>query len=484
MNRHNIYIVAIMLLFACMVVVFNTFPRSKYSLLEKRELALFPKFSWHSLRSGAFMAAVSSWYSDSEPFRDELMAVSMEVKHYMAVSTGEDNIAFHVTKDMPTDDSVMEKMKVQDADVGGSGKDLTVNENAKIANKGIIVVGQGSSVRAIMAYGGSSHGGGAYARAANEYKKAFGPSVNVYCMVIPTAAAFYCPERARRCTNDQRPTINHIHSLLDADVLPVDVYTALGNHAGEDIYLRTDHHWAPLGAFYAAEEFARVARVPFRQLNAYTRKVVRRYVGSMYGYSNDISIKNAPEDFVYYVPNAVRYTTIYTDYKINESYQVVGEGKPHRGTFFYKYHDGNGGAYCTFMGGDTRITKVLTGTSNHRRVLILKDSFGNALPGYLFYSFEEVHVVDYRYFTKNMRKYVADNGITDILFANNIFNAYSGRICNKYMRFLNQTNGTSARRVTAKANTVENDTATVRRTRSIPDAGNGISNGDSIKVGL
>ena len=60
MNRHNIYIVAIMLLFACMVVVFNTFPRSKYSLLEKRELALFPKFSWHSLRSGAFMAAVSS----------------------------------------------------------------------------------------------------------------------------------------------------------------------------------------------------------------------------------------------------------------------------------------------------------------------------------------------------------------------------------------------------------------------------------------
>lgn len=40
-----------------------------------------------------------------------------------------------------------------------------------------------------------------------------------------------------------------------------------------------------------------------------------------------------------------------------------------------------------------------------------------------------------------MRKYVSDNKITDILFANNIFNAYSNKICKKYTRFLHQ-NGT------------------------------------------
>ena len=86
-----------------------------------------------------------------------------------------------------------------------------------------------------------------------------------------------------------------------------------------------------------------------------------------------------------------------------------------------------------------------TSQTNHRRVLILKDSFGNALPGYLFYSFEEIHVVDFRYFAKNMKDYVRENKITDILFANNIFNAYSNKICNKYVRFLNQPNGFYAR---------------------------------------
>ena len=90
------------------------------------------------------------------------------------------------------------------------------------------------------------------------------------------------------------------------------------------------------------------------------------------------------------------------------------------------------------MGSDMRVTTVRTGTHNGRRVLILKDSFGNALPGYLFFSFEEVHVVDSRYFLKNMQDYVRDNHITDILFANNIFKAYSSHTYGSYLRFLNQ----------------------------------------------
>lgn len=90
------------------------------------------------------------------------------------------------------------------------------------------------------------------------------------------------------------------------------------------------------------------------------------------------------------------------------------------------------------MGSDTRITQVRTSVKNGRRVLILKDSFGNALPGYLFRSFEEVHVIDSRYFTQNMRKYVKNNKITDILFANNIMKAYSSGTYKNYLRFLEQ----------------------------------------------
>ena len=245
----------------------------------------------------------------------------------------------------------------------------------------------------------------------------------------------------RNRTNPQRPTIDNVIRHLSPNVKPVDIYETLGEHAEEDIYLRTDHHWAPLGAYYAAQKFAQVAGVPFRDLSSYDRKVVHGYVGSMYGYSKDISVKEAPEDFVYYIPRDVTYTTTYIDYKIDENYRVIGMGRPYKSIFFYKYKDGSGGAYCTFMGSDTRITHVQTSTHNGRRLLILKDSFGNALPGYLFYSFEDIYVVDSRYFTKNMIDYVNENQITDILFANNIFKAYSSHTYSNYVRFLTQTNG-------------------------------------------
>lgn len=257
-------------------------------------------------------------------------------------------------------------------------------------------------------------------------------------MVIPTAIEYYCPEKMKKASKPQSLTINNVMKHLAPGVKAVNIHQILGEHASEDIYLRTDHHWSPLGAYYAAKKFAEVAGVPFRDLSSYKREVVHGYVGTMYGYSKDIAVKQSPEDFVYYVPQGVEYTTTYTNYTINKNYQVTGMGKPYQGQFFVKFKDGSGGAYCTFMGGDSKITQVRTSTKNGRRVIILKDSFGNAIPGYLFFSFEEIHVIDNRYFTKNMVEYVRENKITDILFANNIFSAYSPKICNKYSAFLTQ----------------------------------------------
>jgi len=449
MIRDKIYVTIMAVLVLGLAVLFTTFPRSTFSELEKRELASFPPFTVDSLMDGSFTKDVSSWFSDSEPYRDVFMELSMQVKQWIKLTTSDDNVTFHAAETSLADqyeetDTVPDLQAIMNDTLGVYENHVTADENAKIANAGIIIVGSGDSVRALMIYGGTGKGGTGYAEAANLYKKTFGEKVNVYCMVIPTAVEFYCPEKVRKHTHPERPTITNIHAHLSADVKPVDVYTPLGQHADEDIYLRTDHHWAPLGAYYAAQKFAQVAGVPFRDLTSYERKVVHGYVGSMYGYSKDISVKNAPEDFVYYVPQGVEYETTYVNFNIDANYRVTGEGKPYKATFFYHYKDGSGGAYCTFMGGDTKLTQVRTSTHNGRRVLILKDSFGNAIPGYLFFSFEEVHVVDFRYFPKNLMAYVEENNITDILFANNIFNAYSSHAYRNYARFLAQKAGTYA----------------------------------------
>ena len=149
-------------IFAAFCVVFNVMPRSVVSELEKRELAEMPRFSLDRLMDGIFTQEVSSWYSDTEPFRDQLMTLSMQVKDLIRMSYGEDNVTFHASTESGEQmaDSG-ERMADSGAAVPDSGAaNPLLNENAKIANAGIIVVGSGPNVRALMAYGGDGNGGG------------------------------------------------------------------------------------------------------------------------------------------------------------------------------------------------------------------------------------------------------------------------------------------------------------------------------------
>ena len=416
-------------------VVFCTLPRSTYSELERRDLLRFPEFSWQRLGEGDFTQSVSNWFSDSEPFRDVLMRGSMELKSWMAFKT-RDAVTFHAAQEEP----MAEVETLAEADVLGDQRDIEefhndVNANAKMENAGVIVVGNAPDARALMAFKNKNKGEKSFAKVVNTYQTTFGPEVNVYCMIIPTAVEYYCPVNARNCTDPEFPVLTELYALVDSAVQVVDLYRVLGEHVDEDIYLRTDHHWSPLGAYYAARQFARVAGVEVPDLKDFEADTIKEYVGSMYGFSKDVNVKKSPEDFVFYKPLDVEYETTYIRYDLDEDYQIIGEGKPHQGEFFVKT-SGTGSAYCTFMGSDARITQVKTDADCPRRLLVLKDSFGNAIPGYLFGSFEEIHVIDFRYFTYNIKNYVDEHGITDILITNNISHVCSGAAGSAYKRFL------------------------------------------------
>lgn len=234
------------------------------------------------------------------------------------------------------------------------------------------------------------------------------------------------------------PAFEYLQKNLDPSVKYIDVYNQLAGHTKENIFLRTDHHWAPLGAFYVARALAAAAGVPFKDLSEFDKHVVRGYVGSMFHYTGDSIIKKSPEDFVYYTPKGVNPLTTYVNYNLNKDTQEVTEGRTHKGDFFHHYPDGAGGAYCTFMGGDHYLVKVETGVPGSRRLLIIKDSHGNPIPAYLFHSFKPLHVIDYRYFTRNLKDYIKDNHITDIVLAFGINTSSSPVNMQKVRTFLTQ----------------------------------------------
>ena len=450
MKRGFFFVAVVALAYLALAAGFNLLPRSTVSELEKRDLMHFPSFTLDSLADGSYTAAIASWYSDTEPYRDSLMEASMQFRHLLGIRLGEGHIEYLAgdrsleetgPSDLPSESE--EKVEIKQDTVKTvkafeyAEPEAGAEDVAKVSTSGIILVGSGENVRALMGFFGTENGGAKYAEVVSKYGAALGNAVKVWCMPIPTSTEFYCPEEAAKFTKKQWPVFNSIFSHLTDGVLPVDVYSVLAEHTDEPIYLRTDHHWSPLGAYYAAQEFARVAGVPFEDLSAYEEHVVHGYVGSMYGYTQNASIKRAPEDFVYYVPTGVTYETSYINYELDEEFHVVSETRPYKSKYFFSFKDGSGAAYTTFMGGDIKQTKVETDTHNGRRLLVIKDSFGNAVPGYLFYSFEEIHVADFRYFTKNVVDFVDENHITDVLFATNITNTCVPYTYSRYRKFLN-----------------------------------------------
>ncbi len=436
-GAHRVFLTIAGLAFAALAVVFLFLPRETYSELEKRDLAKFPDPADYAGEPGKLTAAISQWFSDSEPYRDSFMTLSMSIRDAFRVAVGGDEaVTFRPSATGQGAEGVADPNNPLIEDIDNP----LANENAKVANAGIVIVGSGKNVRALMAYGAGEKGAQPYIDLVAEYARRF-PSKHIYALISPTATEYYLPAKAAKVSKSQRATIEYARQHMPSGVRFVDVYSALAQHVNEDIFLRTDHYWAPLGGFYAARELARSAGVPFKELDNYDRHVIHGYVGSMYGYSKDIAVKNAPEDFVFYTPRGASYSTTYISYKTNEDYQVVSQSAPYQGEYFHKFKDGSGNAYLTFMGGDQHLVKVKTGVPGNRKILIVKDSFGNTIPGYLFYSFSEIHVVDFRYFKNNMVDYVNTNGITDICLAFNIFNCCNPASSQKVKTFLKQRTG-------------------------------------------
>ncbi len=473
-----VYLVSLLLVFECICLMFLVFPRSTHSTLEKRDLAEFPELNSENYFSGKFTEDVGNWFSDTVPFRDELTQMSTSIRDLRGfrkdgitlhgvtgapesgTSSGSDTPKKPESKPqtttpvltLPLEPETEQPVSTEPAatePVSAEPEQTTTSQNHEISpveqqvneddavnitNNGIAVVGN----RALMLYGGSFSVGEQYAGVINKYKEVLGDSVNVYSMIIPTSCEFYSPPSVQAYCGSQLDNINHVIEFLRNDVRAVDVYSTLAEHTSEDIYLRTDHHWAALGAYYAAKEFAAAAGVPFADLSEYDMKVVHDYVGTMYAYSDyDTALKNSPEDFCYYVPKNVDYTATYYNYTLDGG-KIVGASEPFEADFFIKYADGNNMAYCTYMGGDAKIVHVKSDAGTGRKLAILKDSYGNALPQFLFGSFDDIYVIDMRYFTHNIVDYFSENGITDVLFANNAFHAATASTVTYYENFLTQ----------------------------------------------
>lgn len=272
----------------------------------------------------------------------------------------------------------------------------------------VIVSGKGKNVRAMGAYYGTFENGDKYANTINKWKADLGDSVNVYNMSIPTSAAYYMPNNLKDAVSDQKDNIDNIAAGLNG-IINTDVYDALAVHTKEYIYSRTDHHWQPLGAYYAAQVFADQSGIDFPDLDTYDKWEIDGFVGTMYAYSNyNSELKKYPDKFIYYKPdNNDDLTVKYYDTEFKN---------PVESTLFFDYAEGVN-CYSAILNVDQEIAEIDTGVDNGRVLVVFKDSFGNALIPFFTHGFSKIYVCDFRYFDINAIDFCKEVGCTDLLFA-------------------------------------------------------------------
>lgn len=413
-------IIVIMLVLTAGFVYLLFFKRDTVSHEENRNLTKFPKFTVQSYLKGEYTEGIADYYDDTVPNRSFFKTIiSKNLMPLKGVKYGDDGGVelYNTGNDNSEEKQSAEPVtKNTQTTVSGDNEDSTATTtttaetlpeakaaaaNGEISNN-ILVVNK----RAIMLYGGAWGNEINYAEDINTYKEALGKKVNVYSMVLPTSVSYYLPENYLDLVESEKDDLDSIKKHLK-NVTHVDAYTALLRHKKEAIYSRTDHHWQPLGAYYAAEEFAKEADVEFADISEYEKHVLSGYVGTMYGYTKSSTLLENPEPFIYYEPKTKVDVEQYSTYFTN----------PTETELFLNPDNLDSSSYYLVFGMDDNIRHVKTRCRNGRNLVIFKDSYGNALLPFLTSSFENIYLCDMRYFDINAIDFINEVEATDVLFA-------------------------------------------------------------------
>lgn len=402
--------------------------RSDFSAEENRKLATMPEFSLNSYLSGEYTEGVSVYYNDTVPMRSTFKKAISSMQNWKGIPTNNEEDAEFFGNVSVKDRKSADNETVQATQITDVSELINSVQTTAVTSQTAVTtttepeeyeppVEVGDSIiihkkRAISFYGGLDSIAESYANTLNDFKSEL-PGVNVYSLIAPTSVSFYLPDEYKDYTASEKEKIEYTNKFFK-NVKSVDAYSALEQHKDENIYARTDHHWLPLGAYYAAEEFAKTAGVPFTDISNMDSETKDDYVGTMYTFTESTILSENPEEFTYYKPKNKYKTEYYTP-----SFEFNYEGD-----LLVDISDFDPVAYyLVFMLGDDKIVHVSTDVNNDRTLVIFKDSYGNAMVPCLVGSFSDIYVCDIRYFNLNAAQFCRDVGATDLLFAMNTFSA-------------------------------------------------------------
>ena len=254
-----------------------------------------------------------------------------------------------------------------------------------------------------------------YAQTINGFADKFDSSVKVYDMIIPNHTEMGLPQRLKDSdapSTSQADNIKAAYAALSDKVTPINCYNRLAEHNTDYIYFKSDHHWTGLGAYYAYTAFADTNDLPVLSLDDCTEEKIDGFTGSFTNSADGLD------------SDTVSYWTLPYDVTMDIT-QADGTSATYDSPY-YSAAEGGSNTYGVFLVGDNALTVMKSSSENAtagKKIAVVKESYGNAFVPYLTNNYEEVHVIDFRYFNQNLVDYCKTNGIDEVLFMNGVMSA-------------------------------------------------------------
>ena len=425
---------AVMAVMAVIGLLF--FLRPETSVIEKRDLAKFPSFSWSEFADGTWFKGIDTWYADTFPLREPMIAVSQKMESLYGVrstqiidATGDEEAPV-VADTIPGIGEGVEgkaaEIEAEQAEQPEQAEEEnlpngTVTDLGERAGKIYITDNCGYQLYYFMEANNAN-----FAATMNSIYDRVGDKVNLYVLVPPTSSGAMLDQSVvdDMGASNEQDAINFINERLADGVHGIDSVSALRKHNAEYIFFHTDHHWTALGAYYAYVEFCKEKGIEPHDYNDYETMVFPNFLGSFYTSSNQSPALAAnPDTVTAYVPKGTnKMTMTYQDGSVVD-WPIINDVSNYNNTQLY----------ATFVGGDRPFSVAHNETIHDgSAVMVIKDSFGNAFIPWLVDHYEYIYWVDARYTNNTISQMVADYGVQDVIYEVSIYNASSEKMQGRY----------------------------------------------------
>ncbi len=202
---------------------------------------------------------------------------------------------------------------------------------------------------------------------------------NAYLMLIPSAMDIY-PEKLPI----GYPFTSGFEKITQAplkNIRLINLHNVFLKHKAENLFYKSDHHWTAQGAKLAYEEFCNMLNLPI--LNNCILQEVPNYLGSYYAKTSALNTK--PENLSYWSNTNAKLFVDGKELPLQDSEKLMGRDK-----------------YVALLQGNPPYS-ILKGNGKGK-LFVIKDSYANAILPLIAQNFEEIHIIDLRYYKDDIQK--------------------------------------------------------------------------------